>query len=140
MRTKDDVICANKKQILRIAILSKLFDYGVIHYYNGIIKIYRKVDLKRQQHEIDEMLKEGLLAYKNTLFSKPESDYLNYILNDSEFDNALGIRNKYLHGSIFEDNIQDMMYGLIILTIYVIKINEELILREHYENVEKNYQ
>lgn len=140
MRTKDDVICANKKQILRIAILSKLFDYGVIHYYNGIIKIYRKVDLKRQQHEIDEMLKEGLLTYKNTLFSKPESNYLNYILNDSEFDNALGIRNKYLHGSIFEDNIQDMMYGLIILTIYVIKINEELVLSEHYENVEKNYQ
>ncbi|MCU9767274.1 hypothetical protein N4803_00700, partial [Enterococcus faecalis] len=59
-----------------------------------------------------------------------EVDYLNYILNNSEFDNALGLRNKYSHGSIVEENETDYFYTLIILVIYVIKINEELVLNE----------
>ncbi|ABJ68030.1 MULTISPECIES: hypothetical protein [Pediococcus] len=136
-KRKDDVIYVNKKQMRRIRIFSMIFNYGVINYYNGLTKISRKVDLKQQQNEIDEILEEGLLIYKDTLFSKPESDYLNYLLNDSEFDNALGIRNKYLHGSVFEDNVEDLLYALIILTIYVIKINEELILNKHYDNKDK---
>ncbi|MCL3858054.1 hypothetical protein [Pediococcus pentosaceus] len=136
-KRKDDVIYVNKKQMRRIRIFSMIFNYGVINYYNGLTKISRKVDLKQQQNEIDEILEEGLLIYKDTLFSKPESDYLNYLLNDSEFDNALGIRNKYLHGSVFEDNVEDLLYALIILTIYVIKINEELILSKHYDNKDK---
>lgn len=74
------------------------------------------------------MIEEGLLTCENTLFAKPEVDYLNYILNNSEFDNALGLRNRYLHGSIVEENEADYLYALIVLIIYVIKINEELIL------------
>lgn len=92
-----------------------------------------KTELKYQQQEIDEMIEEGLLIYENTLFAKPEVEYLNYILNNSEFDNALGLRNKYLHGSVVEENEIDYFYALIILVIYVIKINEELVLNEDTE-------
>ena len=34
----------------------------------------------------------------NTLFSQPEVDYLNYLLNRAEYDDGLEIRNLYSHG------------------------------------------
>ena len=44
---------------------------------------------------IDEYVSAGDLQYENTLFSRPEQDYLNYMLNKSEFSNGLDLRNKY---------------------------------------------
>lgn len=125
-------IIIDSKQMLRISILSSLFKYGVIHYHNWIDKISRKDVLQIQQVEIDAMIEEGMVRYENTLFAKPEAEYLDYILNNSQFDNAVGIRNKYLHGSMIEDNYRDMLYALVILVAYVIKINEELELNEKY--------
>lgn len=125
---KEENIVLTEKQLFRISIISNIYHYGVIHYYYTNKKLGRKKIIERQQREIDEMIEEGLLTCENTLFAKPEVDYLNYILNNSEFDNALGLRNRYLHGSIVEENEADYLYALIVLIIYVIKINEELIL------------
>ncbi|HBC8019525.1 TPA: hypothetical protein KE303_000875 [Enterococcus faecalis] len=127
---KEENIFTTEKQLFRILIISSIYKYGVIHYYHWNQKLSIKKGLEYQQQEIDEMIEEGLLIYENTLFAKPEVDYLNYILNNSEFDNALGLRNKYSHGSIVEENETDYFYTLIILVIYVIKINEELVLNE----------
>lgn len=76
----------------------------------------------------------GLLVYGNTLFSRPEIDYLNFCVNNSSFNNSLGLRNKYQHG--FDDSNEksselyfDYYMALLIHIIYVIKIHEELIFR-----------
>ena len=44
------------------------------------------------------MESEGLIYFEDTLFSKPEQSYFNFILNKSEFTNGWDLRNKYLHG------------------------------------------
>lgn len=128
---EDGYIFLTKKQSNRIKIFSSLFYFGVIHYYRFIdSKIYDCKQLKRQQQEIDEMVAEGLLIARSSLFSKPETDYLDYMLNNSKFDNACGLRNKYLHGSTIDESYEDYFYMLIILIIFVIKINEELVIKE----------
>ncbi|MFB8537862.1 hypothetical protein [Enterococcus thailandicus] len=132
---KEENIFTTQKQFFRILIISNIYKYGVIHYYHWNQKLSIKKGLEYQQQEINEMIEEGLLIYENTLFAKPEADYLNYILNDSEFDNALGLRNKYAHGSVIEENEKDYLYILIILVVYVIKINEELTIQDSNKKV-----
>ena len=66
-------------------------------YFNEVLS-YNHLD-ENKQKAIDILLEKGILKYENTLFSKPEQDYLNYILNMSEFSNGLDLRNKYLHGT-----------------------------------------
>ena len=71
-----------------------------------------------------------MLQYENTLFSKKESEYLNYFLN-SKFSNGLELRNKYAHGTHSLDEVQhqiDYFKFLEIIVLIVIKINEEFCL------------
>lgn len=78
--------------------------------------------------QIDELVAAGDLKYENTLFSKPEQDYLNYMLNKSEFSNGLDLRNKYSHDTCSLDEkiqIHDYLELLKILVLIVIKINDE---------------
>ena len=79
---------------------------------------------------------------KVRFFSKPEQDYLNYILNKSEFSNGLDLRNKYIHDTCpLDEKIQrqDYMELLKIMVLIMIKINEEFCLlmpvTENTENV-----
>lgn len=125
---QDEEIYITEKQATRVLIFSLLYKYGVIHFHHGIQKLSEKKKLNKQQKEIDEMIDEDLLVNETTLFAKPEVDYLNYILNNSMFDNALGLRNKYSHGSTIEGDEEDYFYILVILVLYIVKINEELIL------------
>lgn len=84
------------------------------------------------QTKIDGYVAAGDLRYENTLFSKPEQDYLNYMLNKSEFSNGLDLRNKYSHDTCSLDEkvqINDYLELLKILVLVVIKINEELCLK-----------
>lgn len=133
---KEGNIFTTEKQLFRILIFSNIYKYVVIHYYNWNQKLSIKKCIEYQQQEINEMIEEGLLIYENTLFAKPEADYLNYILNESEFDNALGLRNKYSHGSIIEGKEKDYFYTLIILVVYVIKINEELSIQDNSKKID----
>lgn len=57
---------------------------------------YHHLD-KNKKKAIDILLEKEISKYDNTLFSRPEQDYLNYIFNMSEFSNELDLRNKYLH-------------------------------------------
>ena len=85
------------------------------------------------QAQVNEMVKSGDLSYGDTLFSKPERDYLNYVLNKSEFSNGLDLRNKYSHDTCsLEEKIQqqDYMELLKIMVLIIIKINEEFCGRE----------
>ena len=121
------VLYIDEQQHLSLAvekcvILKDLYIHEVIcpHYYIS----FRKT--------LDDMISSGDLRYESTLFSKPEQDYLNYMLNKSEFDNGLDLRNKYLHGtnSLDEETQErDYNYLLLIVVLIIMKINEEFCLK-----------
>ena len=75
---------------IRLNILHDLYqnEVGSFHWYP-----------KRFQQEAKKMESEGLIYFEDTLFSKPEQSYFNFILNKSEFTNGWDLRNKYLHGT-----------------------------------------
>lgn len=82
---------------------------------------------------VDALVSSGDMKYENTLFSKPEQDYLNYILNKSECSNGLDLRNKYIHDSHpLDEGAQkkDYLEFLKVMTLIVIKINEEFCMRD----------
>ena len=69
-----------------------------------------------------------MINFGATLLSKPEQDYFNYIFNNSEHGNALGLRNKYAHGNQpnDEEKIKKDYYTILrMLILIVMKINDE---------------
>ena len=67
------------------------------------------------------------MEIEDTLFSRPEQDYYNYMLNQSSFSNALDLRNRYLHGTNSRDEKaieHDYAEFLKLTAIMIIKINE----------------
>lgn len=108
----------------RVILLRDMYYHEVIcpSYYDGAC---------RQQ--LESFVESKEICYESTLFSKPEQDYLNYILNRSEFSNGLDLRNKYIHDTCpLDENIQlqDYMELLKIMVLIMIKINEEFCLKE----------
>src|SRR5699024_8614637 len=67
-------------------------------YHNEVISFYRMPAFIR--NEIDNMVKEGLIYFESSLFSKPEADYFNYYMNNSKFQNGPRLRNRYVHGTL----------------------------------------
>lgn len=104
----------------RVRLLKDLYDHDVI-----CISYYRNTDI------IDQLLKSGDVRVDSTLFSIPEQNYLNYILNKSEYSNGLDLRNKYIHSTYPTDEEQqeeDYLRLLKVLIMSIIKINEEFCL------------
>lgn len=119
---KNDVVHPN---LYKTQILNDL-------YFNNrvICSSYYKKGCKEY---LDKMIQEGDLYYENTLFTKPEAAYLNYMLNKSEFSNGLDLRNKYVHSTYpIDKEIQYIDYAKLmkITVLVIIKINEEFCLRE----------
>lgn len=88
------------------------------------------------EKEIEFLKDEDMIYYKNTLFTKKESDYLNYYLN-SKFSNSYELRNRYAHGthSLNEkQHLEDYFKFLELFILIVIKINEEFCL---YDRLKK---
>lgn len=114
------------KNKFKIAILRDLYENDVIskqHYS------------PRFQKNIDELIEQGILIEESTLFSRPEIDYLNYILNRSEFVNGLEIRNQYIHGiqqvnMNEEEHKQNYYVFLRLFVLLAIKINDEFCLKD----------
>ena len=108
--------------IRRVALLRDLYQHDVInisHYGANITPI------------ITEWEKDGIVYGNNTLFSQPEVDYLNYLLNRAEYDNGLEIRNRYSHGVLQIDpdeavHKHNYIILLRVLVLLAIKINDEL--------------
>ena len=87
----------------------------------------------RWKSEIQKLVESHDMEYENTLFSRPEQAYLNYMLNKSEFSNGLDLRNKYSHDTnSLKENVQTQDYFelLKIMVLIIIKINEEFCLRD----------
>jgi len=70
------------------------------------------------------------------LFTKLETDYFNYFLNNSEFGNALALRNEYLHGGKKGKDVNGDIHKnnyfilLRIVILIIIKINDDLCIYE----------
>ena len=70
----------------------------------------------------------GDLAVESSLFSQPETDYLNYMLNKSQFSDGLDLRNKYAH-STYSANENEQKHDYIqllkLMVLIITKMNEE---------------
>jgi hypothetical protein len=80
------------------------------------------------------MLASGILYEETTLFSKPEKDYLNYLLNDKQFTNGPAIRNAYAHGDQpqVDERSHETAYNylLIVMVCTLLKIKAEFMMKE----------
>ncbi len=123
-----NVLYVDDNQVLRLnkeyaAILADLYMHDVVcfQYYGS----YKKI--------LTEMKETNDVRMTSTLFSEPETNYLNYMLNRAEFSNGKDLRNKYIHSTYpmdEEEQMQDYMELLKIMIIIMGKINEEFLLRD----------
>ena len=100
-------------------------------YKHEFISIYK---LNEYKMVIDPLIDSGKLYVKDTLFTKPEIDYLNYELNKREFSNGLDLRNKYSHATYPRDikkQQEDYIELLKIMILIIIKINDEFCTRSN---------
>lgn len=115
----NDVLRLNREYV---AILADMYKHDVVcvQYYGK----YKPV--------LTEMKGLNDIRTESTLFSVPETNYLNYMLNRSEYSNGKDLRNKYIHSTYpMEEDVQmqDYMDLLKIMIIIIGKINEEFLLK-----------
>lgn len=119
------------KDSITINILKDLYENEVLNYWRLNDKRREKVDL---------LIENGLLKSSSSLLSVPESDFLNYILNN-KYSNSLFLRNMYLHGTqpVGNEEIHKSNYMIILrlFILVIIKINDELCLKEYIDNLPK---
>lgn len=115
----NDVLRLNREYI---AILADMYKHDVV-----CVQYYGKYETI-----LTEMKDSNDVRMESTLFSAPETNYLNYMLNRSEYSNGRDLRNKYIHSTypMEEDvQVQDYMDLLKIMIIIIGKINEEFLLK-----------
>lgn len=97
-------------------------------YDNEVVNV--AVMNKRYKY-LQELICDEVVQVQNTLFSIPEQDYIDFILNRHRFSNGLDLRNRYIHGTNpLKDTPEDYYRILLIISLLTIKINEEFSLRE----------
>lgn len=106
-------------------IVSILKDY----YLNEVICI----NYYKNNKTLNTLISDKKIDCESKLFSRPEQKYINFILNDRDFDNGPALRNKYAHGNntqnIYEHE-NNYFQILKIFVLLIIKINEEFCLRD----------
>lgn len=116
----------------KVRLLKDLYNKGVI--VNGYYSDCNAA--------LEELQRQGFIRCESSLFSVPEQQYLNFMLNQAEYSNGHQLRNKYVHGSYPLDETkqqQDYIELLKIMVLIIIKINEEFCFREdHHEQGEGN--
>ncbi|MEI3630217.1 hypothetical protein [Lactococcus lactis] len=108
------------KNIWEIIVLKKIYYNTVFSFYYANIN---------EHAAINRLLNRGILRSESTLFSVPEVEYMNFIMNTGDWDDGYGLRNNYQHGGVYYDNNgqygREYLLGMIILITYMIKIDEE---------------
>lgn len=106
-------------------------------YFNEVINYWKYPELGR--NIIDNLEKKNVIEYESSLFSRPETDYINYFLNKSQFNNGLDLRNKYSHTQPYNDNddnihSQNYLIFLKLFILSVIKINDDFSTSDQLKN------
>ncbi len=114
------------KNISKILILKDLFENDVVsrYHYDDELK-----------NTIKNMINEGLLIEGEGLLSVPEVNYLNYMLNHSEYNNGFDLRNMYRHGiaqpSFSNEQHEENYFQLLrMFILIVIKIKDDFEIRK----------
>ena len=119
----------NKDNERRLVLSNKITKILEDFYYNEVICM----SYYRNNEVLMDLVKQNKIKCEGTLFSEPEKEYLNFFLNDRYYDNGFALRNKYMHGSNtqnIKEHKLDYYRTLKILSMTIIKINEEFCLRE----------
>ena len=96
-------------------------------YKNEVIN----VAVIKNNNYLNELIVEEKVKVEGTLFSIPEQNYLDFILNRHKYSNGLDLRNRYIHGTNpIEDKPEDYYKSLLIMCLLMIKINDEFCYRE----------
>lgn len=106
----------------RAIILKQLFEKEVLCYNY----------CKSLQGVLDTLISSGDLSEGKTLFSIPEQQYLDFILNKAKYSDGFDLRNKYSHGTTSADeaeHLENYLEFLKITVLITIKINEEFCLK-----------
>ena len=86
----------------------------------------------KYKNTLDELVTCGDVDIESTLFSHKEQEYLNFMLNNSKYENGPSLRNNYVHGthSLDPKKHESDYYELLkIIVMIIIKINEEFCLK-----------
>lgn len=118
-------LCVNNGSLkicdgLKMSILNELYSNDAISYWFLPNEIRKKIDL---------MVDNGELCFKNTLFTKEETEFFNYYLNKT-FGNGEDLRNKYVHGTHSNDNQvieHDYNCLLLLFSLVLLKILEDIL-------------
>jgi hypothetical protein len=154
---KEDV-CLTDFKIYQISTVEYLIQKGYLMIDSeGFIRIKEKIILfiignlsknevvsywhfsKSIRSVIEKMEVEGLLEFRNSLFSELESKYFNYYLNKFDFTNGLDLRNKYAHGTNAnseDEQKNDYFILLKLLILIVLKIEDDLLIYEGCKQLE----
>lgn len=131
--------------------LNWLLQRGTIYIKDGIIKYdWERVFILSEFYEKDvislqhikspllkQLIKNGDISTDYKLLSKPEYQYFDYLLNNSEFSDGKAIRNRYIHDSIVPDNNTmnaDYITLLKVMILLIIKINDDCCI---YDEIKK---
>lgn len=112
--------------IPQVVVLKHLFEKGVVCY--NYIECLKNI--------LDELIIRGDLSEGKTLFSIPEQQYLDFILNKASFSDGFDLRNKYCHGTTSTkegEHFENYLEFLKIMVLIIIKINEEMCLKNPQE-------
>lgn len=109
--------------VVRCNLLYNLYENEVVCFAHQAEKSKEILENLKNTDEID---------VGDTLFSRQEISYFNFVMNKKEFSNGMDLRNAFLHGS-FRGTEQDIRHAYIealkILIMIVFKANEEFCLK-----------
>lgn len=133
-----------EKDIIKID-ESGLISFGNVYKVILLLDLYRNdvISIKHFSHEYQkaaqELESENIVYFHSSLFSQPEINYYNYLLNRAEYCNGLDLRNRYIHGiqqvtASEKEHKQNYYLFLRLFIILTIKINEEFCLLDEKNN------
>ena len=109
--------------VVRCNLLYDLYENEVVCFAHQTAKSKKILEKLKKADEIE---------IGDTLFSRQEINYFNFVMNKKEFSNGMDLRNAFLHGS-FRGTERDLQRAYIealkILIMIVVKANEEFCLK-----------
>lgn len=94
-------------------------------YWEELFNTGALVGVNNADTVLNRMIDNGMISTDTNLFDKFEIEYFNYIFNNQSFNDALAIRNKYLHtGQVDNDEYE--------VNIILVKLLMEVIMKIHF--------
>jgi len=129
--SKDENGMLHVEKAVEIWLLKLLYDYH---------SCPARVLGSQTQKALDEMIQKGWLEPDEHLLSEEERNYFDYYLYNSKYTNNPALRNRYVHGKHVDaekENVHRIAYNrlLILLILELLKIEEDLIVRQGEINV-----